>query len=95
VAGGVVLTVESEDILLAVALVPDCFYLGAGGILRPGERGWRPAACVSSILADQLGWAAITGWALDLLRTTLNVLKGNTIYMRCPHNTLKFFKGRP
>jgi hypothetical protein len=67
------------DILHAVVLVPDCFYLGAGGILRPGRGGWRPAACVSSILADQLGWAAITGWALDLLRTALNVLKGNTI----------------
>ena len=46
--------------------------------MRPGGGGWRPAACVSSILADQLGWAAIMGWALDLLRTALNVLKGNT-----------------
>ena len=36
--GGVALTTERGDILLAVALVPDCFYLGAGGILRPGER---------------------------------------------------------
>jgi hypothetical protein len=85
VVGGVALTAGGEDILLAVTSIPDCFYLWAGGILRPGGGGWRPAACVSSILADQLGLAAITGWALDLLRTALNVLKGNTIYMRCSH----------
>ena len=25
------------------------------------------------------------GWALDLHRTALNMLRGNIIYMRCPH----------
>ncbi len=35
---GVVLTAEIGDILLAVTLGPDCFYLGAAGVLRPGER---------------------------------------------------------
>ena len=36
--GGVALTAEGGDILLAVTLGPDCGSLGAGGILRPGER---------------------------------------------------------
>ena len=36
--GGVALTAERGDILLAVTLDPDYCYLGAGGILRPGER---------------------------------------------------------
>ena len=38
VVGGVALTAERGDILLAVTLDPDYRYLGGGGILRPGER---------------------------------------------------------
>ena len=53
--GGVALTAEGEDILLAVTSIPDCFYLGAGGILRPGE------GAGGQLLASPPSW--LISWA--------------------------------
>ena len=54
--GGVALTAERGDILLALTLGPDCCSLGAGGILRLGER-----LEVGSMCLLHLGWSAGLG----------------------------------
>ena len=38
--------------------------------------------------------AGLGGWVLDLHRTALNMLRGNIIYMRCPHAGGEKVEGR-